>query len=64
MNEDRKTDVGIAPRSCTACEQPMRLSYREAVQSGGELRVYECHDCRTTMTVVCPAATSLPPLRA
>jgi hypothetical protein len=37
----------------------MRLSYREAVQSGGELRVYECHDCRTTTTVVCPAKRSL-----
>jgi len=39
-------------RSCTKCDQQMRLSYREAVESGAELRVYECHHCHTTMTVV------------
>ena len=41
-----------APRACDRCDREMRLSYRETVESGGELRVYECHHCHTTATVV------------
>jgi len=50
-SDEMSEDVGAA-RSCDRCDQEMRLSYRETVESGGELRVYECHHCRTTMTVV------------
>jgi len=52
MSDDVTADVGMVSRSCDRCGQPMRLSYRESVESGGELRVYECHRCRTTTTVV------------
>jgi hypothetical protein len=44
------------PVPCTTCGQAMRLSYCEALESDGQLNVYECHGCRTTMTVVAPAA--------
>lgn len=52
MGNGMTLEGGTAPRSCSKCDQHMRLSYREAVESGGELRVYECHRCRATMTVV------------
>ncbi|WP_315831615.1 hypothetical protein [Bradyrhizobium prioriisuperbiae] len=41
---------------CTACGRIMRLSYSESLEPDGRLRIYECHDCRTTTTVV-----ALPP---
>lgn len=52
MSDDSMTGLPAASRACNKCAQVMRLSYREPLDSGGELRVYECHDCRTTMTVV------------
>lgn len=55
MSDDSMTGLPAASRACNKCAQVMRLSYREPLDSGGELRVYECHDCRTTMTVVAPS---------
>jgi hypothetical protein len=49
---DELSDVGNALRACARCHWPMRLSYRETVETAAELRVYECPHCRTTMTLV------------
>lgn len=53
-NNGLNADEQVPPMSCTACGEVMRLSYSESLEPDGRLRIYECHDCRTTTTVVAP----------
>jgi hypothetical protein len=54
MNNDTEVAKAAEAMTCAKCAQPMRLSYRETFQPGGQLKVYECHSCRMTTTVVAP----------
>jgi hypothetical protein len=54
MNNNTQLDAATETMKCTKCAQPMRLSYRETFQPGGQLKVYECHACRMTTTVAMP----------
>ena len=54
MNNNTQLDTVTETMKCAKCAQPMRLSYRETFQPGGQLKVYECHTCRMTTTVAMP----------
>lgn len=52
MNSNTSNQDDTASMPCAKCGQAMRLSYCESLESEGPLRIFECHQCRTTTTVV------------
>jgi len=49
-SDTSNNDTAAMP--CAKCGQAMRLSYCESLESDGRLKIFECHQCRTTTTVV------------
>lgn len=56
MINPNSTGEDLPPVKCDGCEQAMRPSYCEALDSDRQLNIYECHWCRTTTSLVVPVS--------